>query len=191
MFRLEWMPREPKPQAEIDELYGELLESIEIDGPYELATLNCAVRLLETGYISARVVGFPDCEPTLSDADIVDFFVSTDAALEALEAHRAGILEFYVAFAAEAVVFGASDDEQVRLYRVPWLEAMGIDLQNPLPRRITKHPEATCMRSGLIDHLKELRREFACAAIESDPRLASHEPLRRWSHNEHGRGQDT
>jgi hypothetical protein len=48
MSRLEWTVRERKPQAEIDELYGELLESIEIDGPYEL----------ETRYTLARVIGF-------------------------------------------------------------------------------------------------------------------------------------
>lgn len=190
MFRLEWTAREPKSQAEIDDLYGELLESIEIDGPYEFATLYCAASLLETRYTLARVIGFADREPTLADADIVDFFGSTDAALEALQAHRAGMLEFYVAFAAESVVFDASDAEEVRLYRVPWLEANAIDLERPLPLGITAYPMATCTRSGLIDHLKDLRSEFASAAIESDPRLAGHEPLHRWSLNEHGRGQD-
>ncbi|HEX2143650.1 MAG TPA: hypothetical protein VHG10_03980 [Glycomyces sp.] len=190
MFRLEWMPREPKPQTEIDELYGELLESIEIDGPYEFATLYCAAQLLETRYILARAIGFADREPMLFDADMVDFFVSTDAALEALETHRAGVLEFYVASVAESVVFEASDGGHVRLYLVPWYEASAIDLKHPLPPDITACPATTCTRRGLIDHLKDLRREFACAAIESDPRLAGHEPLRRWSLNEHGRGQD-
>jgi hypothetical protein len=189
VFRLEWTARERKSQAEIDELYGELLESIEIDGPYEFATLCCAASLLETRYTLARVIGFADCQLTLSDADIVDLLGSTDAALAALEAHRAGVLEFYVGYTDESVVFDASDDEQIRLYRVPWLEAYALDLKDPLPSGITERPMATSTRSDLIDHLKDLRQEFACAAIENDHRLAGHEPLRRWSLNEHGKGQ--
>jgi hypothetical protein len=184
MFRLEWTTHERKPQVEIDELYGELLESIEIDGPYEFATLYCAAKLLETRYTLARVIGFADREPTLADADIVDFFESTDAALEALEAHRAGILEFYMASTGEYIVFEASRDDQARLFRVPWLEASQINLNVPLPLGITAHPMTTCTRSELIDHLRDLRREFAQAAIEHDPRLAAHQPLRRWSLNE-------
>lgn len=186
MFRLEWTTHEPKPQAEIDELYGELLESIEIDGPYEFATLVCAARLLETRYAVARLSGYADREPTLDYTDIVDFFESTDAALEALEGRRTGVLELYPASAAEYIVFDASRDV-VRLFRVPWLEATEIDIEGPVPQSITTYPEATCKRSVLTDHLRDLRREFAQAAIESDPRLAAHEPLRRWSLNESGR----
>lgn len=180
MFRLEWTARERKAQAEIDELYGELLESIEIDGPYEFATLYCAAKLLETNYTLARVTGFADGEPTLDDADIVDFFESTGEALEALESNQAGVLEFYVASAAGWLVFEATDDEELRLYRVPWLEASAIDLKHPLPQSITAYPATNCTRSGLIDHIWDLRRKFACAAIERDPRLAGHEPLRSW-----------
>lgn len=190
MFSIEWTTREPKPQAEIDELYSELLESIEIDGPYEFATLYCAAGLLETRYTLARVIGFTEPAITLSDTDIVDFFVSTDAALEALEAHRAGVLEFYVASAAVVIVFDATEAEQVQLFLVPWEEAIGIDLKESLPQGVTAYPSTTCTHEDLIDHLKNLRHEFASAAIKNDPRLADHEPLRRWSRNEHGRVQD-
>ncbi|GAA2343700.1 hypothetical protein GCM10010403_41050 [Glycomyces rutgersensis] len=191
MFRIEWTAHEQKPQSEINELYGELLESIEIDGPYEFATLYCAAKLLETQYTLARVIGFADREPTLADADIVDFFESTKAALEALEAHRAGLLEFYMASTGEYIVFEASHDDQVRLFRVPWLEASQINLNVPLPLGITAHPMTTCTRSELIDHLRDLRREFAQAAIEHDPRLAAHQPLRRWSIDERDNRQRT
>ncbi|MCH7231285.1 hypothetical protein L0U85_10545 [Glycomyces sp. L485] len=184
MFRIEWTAHEPKPQAEIDELYSELLESIEIDGPYEFSTLVCAAQLLETRYVVARIIGYSDCEPTLDYTDIVDLFESMDAALGALEEHRTGVLEFYPA-SSESIAFDASHD-QVRLFRVPWLEANGIDIKSPLPHHLTARPEAVCERSVLADHLRDLRREFAQAAIKSDPRLAAHEPLRRWSLNESG-----
>lgn len=191
MFRLEWTAHERKAQAEIDELYGELLESIEIDGPYEFATLYCAARLLETNYTLARVMGFADRESTLDDADIVDFFESTGEALEALESNQAGVLEFYVASAADWLVFEATDGEELRLYRVPWLEASAIDLKRPLPQSITAYPITNCTRGELISHLWDLRRGFACAAIEGDPRLARHEPLRSWSVDESGEARDS
>jgi hypothetical protein len=111
-----------------------------------------------------------------------------DAALEALEEHRSGVLEFYPASAAEYIVFDASRD-QVRLFRVPWLEATRINVDHPLPKRITACPEAVCERSALTGHLMDLRREFAQAAIGKGPRLAAHEPLRRWSRNERGSSQ--
>jgi hypothetical protein len=180
MFRLEWTAHERKPQAEIDELYGELLESIEIDGPYEFATLVCAARLLETRYAVARIIGYADREPTLDYADIVDFFESTDGAFEALKARHTGVLELYPASAAEYIVFDASRD-QVQLFRVPWLEAIKFDPKDPLPHRITAHPVATCTRRTLTDHLRDLRRAFAQTAVKHDPRLAAHGPLRRWS----------
>ncbi|MFC3493527.1 hypothetical protein [Glycomyces rhizosphaerae] len=183
MFRIEWTTHEPKPQAEIDELYGELLESIEIDGPYEFSTLVCAARLLETRYTMARLLGYTDREPTLDYTDIVDLFESMDEALEALEGHRTGVLEFYPASAAEYIVFDASRDP-VRLFRVPWPEATQIEIEDSLPPHITARPEAVCKHSVLTGHLRDLRREFAQAAIGNDPRLAAHEPLRRWSLNE-------
>ena len=188
MFRLEWTARERKPQVAIDELYGELIESIEIAGPYEFATLVCAARVLETRYALARIIGYADREPTLDYADVVDFFESTDAAVEALEARRTGVLELYPPSAGEYIVFDASHDP-VRLFRVPWTEAVKLDPDDPLPHRITTYPVATSTRSALTDHLSDLRRAFAQAAIEHDPRLAAHEPLQRWSLNGPGRNQ--
>lgn len=179
MFRIEWTTREPKAQAEIDELYGELLESIAIDGPHDFATLSCAARLLETRSVIARLIGYADRELPLGDADIVDFFESMDEALAALEGRRRGVLEFYLAFTPEYIVFDATGD-QVRLFRVPWHKATEVDLEHPLPQHITAHPETTADRLALTAHLKDLRRDFAQAAIASDPRLATHEPLRRW-----------
>lgn len=180
MFRIEWTAHEPKPRAEVDELYEALLESVAIDGPHQFAVLVCAAQLLETRYAVARLVGYADREPTLDCRDIVEFFTSMDEALEALERRRTGMLEFYPASAAEYIVFDAAG-ERVRLFRVPWREVSGADVEGPLPRRITAHPEAACDRSALVGHLEDLRREFARAAIEHDPRLAGHEPLRRWS----------
>ncbi|SDD02806.1 hypothetical protein [Glycomyces harbinensis] len=185
MFKIEWTAREPKPRTEIDELYGELQASVDIDGPYEFATLVCAARLLETRYVMARIIGFPDREPTLDYTDIVEFFECSDAVLEALAAHRAGVIEFYPGSdAAEYLVFDAADP--VRLFRVPWTEALGLETQDPLPHHVTERPVTTTGRRDLADHIGSLRREFARDAVRHDPRLAAHEPVRRWSLDEDG-----
>jgi hypothetical protein len=182
MFRLEWTAHEPKPRAEIDDLYGELLESVALDGPYEFSTLVCAARLLETRYVSARIVGYADREPTLDYSDVVEFFMCLDDVVDALTSHRAGVIEFYPGPGNEFVVFDATTDP-VPLFRVPWLETSGRTMSDPLPSRITARPSTTRGRDDLAAHFRALRREFARAAIAQDPRLAAHEPLRRWSLN--------
>lgn len=184
MFRIEWTTHEPKPQTQVDELYRELQESIAVDGPHEFATLVCAARLLETRHIVAKIVGYPDREPNLDYTDIVEFFDSADAALEALAAHHVGVIELYPGSdSAEYIVVDAAGDP-VRLFRVPWLETTTLDTKDPLPHHITDHPMATRGRRDLADHFGGLRREFAQHAIEHDPRLAAHEPIRRWSRGE-------
>ncbi|THV41469.1 hypothetical protein [Glycomyces buryatensis] len=183
MFKVEWTAHELKPQAEIDELYGELQASIEIDGPGDLAVLIYAAKLLETGYAVARITGYPDRDWVLDYSDIVEFFMCLDAVVEALDAHSAGVIELYPGpDRTEFIVFDAGTGD-VRLYRVPWLETTTFEPNSPLPRRITGRPMTTCARRDLVSHFSDLRREFARAAVEHDPRLAVLEPISRWSPN--------
>lgn len=89
----------------------------------------------------ARIIGYPDREPILDYTDIVEFFKSLDEALEALDARHAGVLEFHPGQnSVEYIVFDSADDN-VRLFRVPWLEAMRVNVKAPLPHHITEYPK--------------------------------------------------
>ncbi|MEV3938920.1 hypothetical protein AB0K52_23480 [Glycomyces sp. NPDC049804] len=179
MLRIEWTPHERKPQAAIDELHADLHASIEIDGPTDFAALVCAAQLLETRYVMAHLRGFGDRERTLDYTDIVELFENLDAALEALAAGRTGIIAFYPGSGAEYPVFECVADE-VRLFRVPWLDAERLDRSRPLPEDLKAAPSATSGRAQLIGHLEELRGSFARSAVAHDPRLAQYDPIRRW-----------
>jgi hypothetical protein len=185
MFKVEWTTHVKKPRTEIDEMYGELKASIDIDGPGDLAVLIYAGQLLETEHAVARISGYLGFEWILDHTDIVELFMCLDDVLQALAAHRVGVIELYPGpDRTEFIVFDAGAEE-VQLFRVPWLETTTLEVNGPLPRRITERPMATCGRSDLTDHFRLLRREFACAAIEHDPRLADLAPLQSWSPNEH------
>ncbi len=180
MFRVEWTAQEVKPPAELDALFEELQESIGIDGHCEFPVLCCAVRALEDWLSVARIIGFDDRDLVLGDADVIELLGGAAATIEALACARPGLIELYPDPGADYIVFDTGPEE-VRLYRVPWTEAGTIDLQAPLPTHLNAYPMTTCGRTELIEHLQDLCRTFARTAITNDPRLASHEPLRRWS----------
>jgi hypothetical protein len=179
MFRIEWTPHQPKPQADVDEIFAALQESIEVDGPTDFAVLVSAAQLLETEYVLATCRGFGQRVLRLGYADIVDLFESMGAALEPLRSERIGVLEFYCGPGDEWPVFEADADE-VRLFLVPWLEASGIDLSRPLPDEVKDYPAAVAGRTELIGHLEDLRRSFARSVVAQDPRYGRYDPIRRW-----------
>ena len=185
-FGIEWTVHERKPRAEIEALHETLQASIAIDGPDEFAVLVYAAQLLETGYAVARLTGYADREPALDHSDIVELFLCLDSVLEALTERRIGLIELYPGpDPSEFIVFDAGPEE-VLLYRVPWSETAVLDLERPLPTRVTERPVAACGPDELADQLRSLRGSFARAALEHDPRLAAHEPIRAWARPEAG-----
>jgi hypothetical protein len=181
MFKIEWTAHEQKPQDQLDELFLDLQESIAMDGPTEFAVLLCAAELLETDYAVAHLHGFGDRATVLDYSDVVELFMGLDAALDALDGTRTGVIELYPGPGSDYIAFETASPEEVRLVLVPWPEAAAIDPHKPLPDNMREYPTAVSEREQVIDHLKGLRRSFAQAVLDRDPRFGEYEPIRRWS----------
>ncbi|THV27232.1 hypothetical protein [Glycomyces paridis] len=180
MFRVEWVHPGVRAAEEAEELFEDFMTSYAAGGPCEFTTLYWAARALENSYVVGRISGFPSGEVELWDSDVVDMLMSVEQALEALRSCGDGRLELYCQSAGkDIVVLGGA--EEVELYLVPSFELLGVEGES-LRERLSRSgfPRVSCGREYLIDHLGEVCSKFARAAVAVDPRLAGHEPVRRW-----------